>query len=347
MKILVIKTSSLGDILHAFDVLSYLKKKRPDCEIDWVVESRCKELVQAHPLIEKTWVIDSKKWKGALFNRETWKEILAFRSKISRSKYDVVFDLQGNIKSSIVLAFVCAVKKVGFGWKTVPEWPNTLFTNVRINPPSGKNIREDYLAVVKGFFGDDNFFEKEPILLKLTVSQEKELENLQMQALQSTVLVSFGSNWINKRLSEDRLVEVLKNVSLSTRSSFLFIWGSKEEKRVGIRLASHFSDSLVLNLSIPVLQHVMARCRLVVAMDSFPLHLCATTSTPTLSFFGPSSSKKYCPLGKQHTTIQGECPYGIAFDKRCPQLRSCKTGECLKGGLATKKISQCSLPRDR
>jgi heptosyltransferase-1 len=83
-------------------------------------------------------------------------------------------------------------------------------------------------------------------------------------------------------------------------------------------------------LPLPVLQNFMAAVDLVIAMDSLPLHLAATTSTATYGFFGPSLGLKYQPQGPQHHAFQGCCPYGQIFAKRCPALRTCPTGACLR-----------------
>jgi len=71
--------------------------------------------------------------------------------------------------------------------------------------------------------------------------------------------------------------------------------------------------------------------QLVIAMDSLPLHLAGTTNTKTFSFFGPSSSAKFMPMGEQHHAFQGSCPYGKVIQRRCPIIRTCKTGACLRG----------------
>lgn len=330
MKILIIKTSSLGDILHTFDAVSYLKQRYPNCQIDWIVEDRCANLVEVHPLINQVWVIASKKWKKNFFKKSTWKEVVSFRKALSTRDYDVIFDLQGNIKSALLLLQVHGKKKVGFGWKTVHEWPNALVTNSKINPPPGKNIREDYLAVVQGFFKDFSLFqrEKNPLLLQLTDDQKDDLARYSALIPSSTILVSFGSAWKNKRLTSEVLIKILREKKGAT---FCFISGNAEEKKNAEELATHFPGSILIPpLPIPLLQHVMAHCDLLIGNDSFPLHLCATTSTPTLSFFGPSLAAKYCPIGEQHRSIQGKCLYNVLFEKTCPQLRTCKTGLCLK-----------------
>jgi heptosyltransferase-1 len=325
MKILIVKTSALGDLIHTFPVLSYLRNRFPFAQIDWVVEASFAELVEAHPHVTRVLTIESKKWRKAPFH--FWEEIKNFWSILRETEYDFVFDLQGNVKSAAILAQARAKEKVGFGWRTVPEWPNALFTSAKINPPPGKNIREDYLAVVQGYFKDTAPYPIEPVVLRITEAQCSRIEAVPSGA----TLVCPGAAWPNKQLAFEQLLAFLKQLE---RGPYLFAWGTEHEREIGVQLAAHFHKSSVLErCTLAVLQHVMARCALVVAMDSLPLHLCATTPTPTIGFFGPSSAKKYGPIGERHHVIQGKCPYGIVFEKRCPKLRTCKTGACLKNSL--------------
>lgn len=322
MKILIVKTSSLGDIVQAFPVLSYLRKRFPLAQIDWIVEAPFVEILRAHPLLNHVWTIESKKWRKAPLRHLA--SIRKFRSKLREVSYDLVLDLQGNIKSGVILAQTRSKTKVGYGWKSVAEWPNTLFTNKKMNPPKGKNIREDYLALVQNYFNDSTPFASEPIELQLTETQQAQVDAI----LSDAVMVCPGAAWPNKQLAFEQLLTLLKELD---KEPYLFAWGTENEHLIATQLADHFSDSSVLErYALPVLQHIMAKCSLVIAMDSLPLHLCATTTTPTISFFGPSSAIKYGPLGEGHRIIQGKCPYGVTFEKRCPKLRTCKTGACLK-----------------
>lgn len=322
MKILLVKTSSLGDIIQTFPTLVYLRSLFPDAEIDWVVEQRCAELLFACPLLNRVLPIESKKWGPFTPEYKKWRETL--REK----KYDVAFDLQGNCKSGAIMAHVRSHDKVGFGKKTVAEWPNLLFTSKRFNPPPGKNIREDYLALIRYHFqGKNQVDQLLPFDFRLTPLEEQTLAQLFAEPVQPT-LVSPFSAWPNKCLSQETLCSVLKKLN---RGPYWFIWGSPKEREKAIQLGGHFQNSRVLEkLSLPLLQHVMAKAQLLIAMDSLPLHLCATTLTPTISFFGPSSALKYAPQGAHHQTYQGECPYGETFEKRCPKLRTCPTGACIQ-----------------
>lgn len=334
MRILVVKTSSLGDIIHAFPVVSYLKCLFPSAQIDWVVEQSFAGLVQAHPDIQNVLKIQSKKWRKGFWKKENRKEMNDFRTFLRSQKYDVLFDLQGNVKSACVTAMAKAELKVGFGRGAVAEWPNLLVTNRRYTPPLGKNIRYDYLFLAQCIFGN---FQSEwgPVKLKVNQSEQDGIQKLMkpfQQRQGPNILVCPGSNWPNKQLSPATLSAFLNLIQSHLQGHFFLIWGNAEEKELAQSFAQSLGPnaSIVDRLSLPALQNVMYAMDVVIAMDSLPLHLAATTHTPTYSVFGASLAHKYQPIGSQHQAFQGRCPYQKTFEKRCSILRTCSTGSCIK-----------------
>jgi len=328
LKILIVKTSAFGDVIHTFPVLSYLRKKFPDAQIDWVVEKPISHLVEAHPDVHRVYPIDSKQWRklrslGGFFH---------YRTQLRSERYDLVLDLQGNMKSGLVTFLAKAKEKVGFARESVSEWPNLLFTNKRYNPPKGLNIREDYLSIVQQHFGDCEQFEDPGVVLEVSEEQRKKIEDILAQSELregKRVLVCPGSAWHNKQLPYETLRKVLQGMP---GSSFLFLWGNDAEKVFAQSLQQEFPEkSIVIDrMDLPSLQNLMSSMDLVFSMDSLPLHLAGTTTTPTFSLFGASSAEKYRPKGVQHCSLQGECPYGRTFEKRCPVLRTCPTGACIR-----------------
>lgn len=331
--ILIVKTSALGDLIHTFPVVSYLKSRFPHAQIDWVVENQGADLVQSHPYITRALRVNTKLWR-----KSPWKyrdDIKKFRHLLRVVDYDCVFDLQGNVKSALITTQARSSCKVGFGWKSVPEWPNVLFTHHRYNPTKGQNIREDYLEIVQQHFHDDKPFHPPGILLEIPPAHQEQIDTiLALPYLQneSKVMVCPGSAWKNKQMSEESLKRFLEHLKGHLKCSFLFIWGNIEERDISQRLAKHFHDSsqLIERLPLSTLQNLMNRMNLVVAMDSLPLHLAGTTEAQTFSIFGSSSAEKYKPQGDQHQSYQGVCPYQRTFEKRCPILRTCTTGACIR-----------------
>ncbi len=332
--ILIVKTSSLGDIIHTYPVVDYLHWKFPEAHIGWVVEAPCAELVQNHPFVNQAIIIATRAWRKAAFKSDTLKAIWKTHARLRDITYDVVFDLQGNVKSGLIVSQAKSQHKVGFGAASVAEWPNLLCTNQRFNPPPHGNIRQDYLALTAAFFGDPLPLESGQTVLKLSAAQQSQLQALlALPVLQPgpKVLVCPGSAWRNKQLNPESLAAFLHLLQKELRCAFLFAWGSTEEQAIAQRLHEQFASSVVVDrLPLSMLQNLMAGCRLVIAMDSLPLHLAGTTATPSFSVFGASSAAKYKPIGAQHAAFQGACPYGRIFTKRCPVLRTCQTGACIR-----------------
>ena len=128
------------------------------------------------PYVNDVLLVDTKSWRKSPFKRSTWKEIQAFRRTLREVKYDVVFDLQGNVKSGLIVSQAFAKQKVGFGKETVAESPNLLFTNRRFNPPAARNIRDDYLYLAQSFLQDTDPYKNQGVMLKLDGKQQASLQ---------------------------------------------------------------------------------------------------------------------------------------------------------------------------
>ncbi len=293
MKILIVKTSSLGDIIHTFPVIEYLKEKNPSSQIDWIVEAPFAELVQAHPYVNQVYRVETRNWRKAA-------NLLNFRSfmkNLRKTKYDVLFDFQGNLKSALFNVFAKASIKAGFGRKTVTEWPNLLTTRFKADPETHVNVRQENLFLVQQFFKDSSSYLEKGIRLKISAEQERLIDNIlkNSQVFQRTkILVCPGSAWQNKQMTPNDLESFLNKIKNKISCCFLLIWGNEAEKK----LVQHLHDAMLGNsiminkLPIPVLQNLMDRMDLIIAMDSLPLHLAGTTSAQTYGLFGASSANK-------------------------------------------------------
>lgn len=328
LSILIVKTSAIGDVIQTFPVLEYLRQKFPTARIDWVVEEGIAPLLRSHPLINHVLEIRSKVWRKHPFQLETRREFRSFSKRLRSTSYDFLFDLQGNAKSAVVTGCAKAKAKVGFGWKSVREKCNLLVTTHRINPPSHLNIRLKYLNLVQSFFDDSSAFEPQGVRLRLS---EVEQARLIKPSGRLKFMVCFGSKWPNKRMEESTLISLLEKIAADCNPSYFFIFGDEEEKRIADGFSARFQGSATIgDLSLPLWQALMWEMDGVIAVDSASLHLCATTQTPSFSVFGPSLASCYKPLEERHLAVQGSCPYGKTFSARCPILRTCSTGACIR-----------------
>jgi heptosyltransferase-1 len=324
---LVIKTSAIGDIIHALPVVDYLRQKIPGAKIDWVAEPAGSGLLAAHPHIRRVMRIDTKRWRKNLWRGVTWQEMAQFRQELASVTYDLVFDLQGNTKSALITALARGKEKVGFGWNSVAEKPNLLATHRRIEVPDHLPVVSRYLSLVQTYFKDPQPFSPQELQLKLTAEETKRLQALDPFP-RPRYMVAFGSHWRNKTLSEEVLTGFLRRLD----AFFVFVWGNEKEKNIADQLHTTFANRSITvgSLTLPLWQAMMREMDLVIAMDSAALHLCATTNTPSFSLFGPTQAAVFKPLGHQHGYLQGKCPYGREFVRRCPILRTCPTGACMR-----------------
>ena len=257
-----------------------------------------------------------------------------FSELLRQENYDVLFDLQGNTKSGLITGLAKAKEKVGLGRKSVAEFPNLFATTRRIDVDGSLQVQQRYLQVVQKFFSDEAVFIPEGVNLKLQPAEEDKLASLRVPE-GPKMMVACGSRWLNKKLAEKTLEELIRKIVIQENPYFYFIGGSLAEKEIADHLHRLFPRSQsVGGLSFSVWQALMREMDLVIAVDSAALALCGMTKTPSLSFFGPSLATVYKPLGNQPVAWQGTCPYGQKFTTRCPLLRTCKTGACLKSATS-------------
>ena len=328
MKILIIKTSALGDCLQCFSVLYFLRSH----EIDWVVEKPFADVLNAHPFINKVITIKTKKWRQKPFSLQSMKEFSLFSSSLRKKRYDLIFDLQGNIKSGLITALSKGKKKVGWTFSKAAEWPSSLFVTHRFAPSTNQSVSSQYLEMVQHFFPEYPSQVSSKISLAIS-SQERALLETSLSKVRGVkFMICMGSNWKNKQLTLSTWKAFLNRVDQKYASFFFLVCGSEDEKAEAKIIQKYFfRNSVVLpKMSVPLWQNMMGKMDMIFYVDSAALHLAATTSTPTFSFFGPSSKKAYLPTGPQHGGVQGQCSYKKTFQKRCPRLRTCLTAGCLK-----------------
>lgn len=330
MKILIVKTSALGDIIQCFPVLDFLHHNFSDIEINWVVEKRFSSLIKAHPYIRQVFEIDTKKWKKRFFLTQSWREAYDTFVHLREDMYDFAIDFQGNIKSGLLICSVKSREKIGFSWKSVPEWPNTFFTSKRFNVNLFQPIIQQYLDLTAATFSKQKAKGSSQIRLKISKEEKNWISRIVKPGC--CMMICMGSNWENKKLSWVTWRDFLLRVHVQFSPTFYFVWGNEKEKQEAREMHRIFLGKSILlpQISLPVWQQLMEKMNLIFSVDSSALHLAATTKTSTYSFFGPSSYKIYKPFGDHHAFYQGSCPYKQSFIKRCPKIRTCKSGACLK-----------------
>jgi heptosyltransferase-1 len=125
-RVLLIKSSSLGDVIHCLPAVSDLSRQVPDLELDWVIEDPLADIARLHPAVTGVVPVKLRRWRKQLLAGETWREIGAFRSRIAAAPYDRIIDAQGLIRSAILARLATGVH-CGYDRHSVREPPASLF----------------------------------------------------------------------------------------------------------------------------------------------------------------------------------------------------------------------------
>ncbi len=105
LHILLVKTSSMGDVIHNLPVIADILAHHPDAQFDWMVEESFAEIPRLHPQVRNVIPVAIRRWRKSLFSRSTWQEIRALKKRLEHTQYDVIIDTQGLLKSAVLAKF--------------------------------------------------------------------------------------------------------------------------------------------------------------------------------------------------------------------------------------------------
>ena len=217
MKIAIVKLSALGDIVHAMVVLQFIKKYNQKIEIDWIVEESYKGLLEFNPNISKVHVVNIKKIKKKKSFYLLFNELRRLRNF---GPYDVVFDMQGLIKSAIISRFIPSETTIGFDKFSIRERVASIFYNKTFNFDYDKNIIERNFELIK--FALDFPFKTEEIGKKLPFlhSNHKYL-NARLSNIKKNIILIPEASFLSKRYRVKSFVELINLLSgVVRRKSF-------------------------------------------------------------------------------------------------------------------------------
>ena len=329
MRVLIIKASALGDIIHALPVLDYLHLAHPGIEVDWVVEDRFREILDGNPKLSVIHQVRTKVWRKHPFSRSTWQEIALLQQALRERDYDLVFDIQGNLKSGLICGLTGCADRLGFTRDELQESVNALFTTRRIPlRRQDYHITDKYLRLVSIPFAKD--FRDMTLTSSIQTSTEDDANAEALLATLSDGLVflfQYGTTWQTKFWSEKSWISLGKAV-LETfpDASILFPWGNDAERSVVTSLAKEIGPgSRVLDrFTLKGLTAMLKKVDLVVGGDTGPVQLAAAVGTPTVSFYRSSDGKRSGPGGERHVVIQSPMHCTRCFRTRCDKDAQCR-----------------------
>jgi heptosyltransferase-1 len=327
VKVLIVKASALGDVVHALPVLAWLKSADPRMEIDWLVEEGFAPLLEGHPLLRKVHRIATRSWRrqGRLTAlREGWR----VTAQLRREQYEVVLDLQGNSKSGLFTLLSGAPHRYGFDRQGVREWPNLLATNRRVRLTAAEHhISERSLAIARAAFPGGR---KRLLAGPLPVRPETmarvaaQLAGFGLTGRRLAVL-HYGTTWSTKLWPAANWQELVHELGKVKGLAIAMTWGNEEEREVvgQIRAAGDAGVVIWPRGTLAELVALLAQADVVVGGDTGPVHIAAAVGTPTVSLFRVTDASRNGPRGDRHIRLQSPLACSPCLRKACDRDREC------------------------
>lgn len=353
MRVLIVKVSALGDVIHALPVLDYLHQAVPGIEIDWVVEEGNREVLAGHPLLRRVHVVRTRAWRRHPFSCATRRELGALCGAFREAAYDIAFDLQGNFKSGLITWLSGAKRRYGFDRDGVRESLNLLFTTNQVPlRRQDHHVSSRSLRVVSVPFGKD--YGKMALATDISTSPEDDAVAEALLATLSDDLVFLfhnGTTWTTKLWHEEGWIQLGRQVlERFPDATILLSWGNERERTAAEAIAAGVGGNvrILSKMTIKEFCALLKRVDLVVGGDTGPIHMAAAVGTPTVSFYRATDGRRNGPRGEQHIIVQSPLDCHACLRKECDRDGECRRtiiADELMGGI--RKLLAFPLAADR
>lgn len=277
-RMLIVKTSSMGDVIHNLPILADIRAHAPDMQFDWMVEESFADIPALHPAVDHVIPVAIRRWRGRLFQAATWHEMRALRERLRNEQYDLVLDTQGLLKSAL-LALAAHGPHHGQDFRSAREPLAALCYQQRHRVPRGQHAvtrNRQLAALALGYAPPDtppDYGIRAPQLALPCVLPQQYLVGLHATSRASKLWPS--SHWIT-------LGQQLARQGMP----LLLPWGSEEEHQRARLIASYVPLSQVLpRLQLRELAAVLAGARGAIGVDTGLVHLAVALEIPTVALY--------------------------------------------------------------
>ncbi len=311
-KIVIVKLSSLGDIIHTLPAFKLLRENFPSSEVIWIVEESGREILEMVDGIDKIYTIDTKELRRG---KKVVKNISKIR-KLKRIKADILFDFQGTMKSAVVTSLINSKRKVGFSKKNLKEKTSLFFYKETVSyfEETEHVIRKNiHLLSSLNIYASTFSFPSFKYTKKLKNDVKEKMKEIDMGKV---IILNVGGGWETKRLDVKKWIDIAKGIVYRNFIP-LILWGNDFEKKdaakVALESGALLSPPFTLKELFPLIQDSL----LLVSGDTLPLHIAEAVKTPTVSFFGPTLPSRNGPVNPISEVILYELKCSGCFKRKC------------------------------
>lgn len=309
MHALVVKTSSMGDVIHTLPALSDARVACPDIRFDWVVERSLSQIPQWHDTVERVIPVSLRHWRK---HPQQWlgRDVRTFLGSLRAGRYTHIIDAQGLLKSALI-ACLAHGPRYGYAAGSVRESPAALAYSQRSDVP----IKLHAIERVRRLFADalDYPCPDSPPQYGIDIGRLQCDEGLPAPYL----VFVHGSAWPSKSWPVAYWRQLVETATSNGYRVYL-PWGDEGERARAIEIVNdHLRADLLPKLELKQLAPILADAAAVVSVDTGLGHLSAALSTPNVSIYGATDPDLTGTLGRHQQHLRAHFPCAPCLSKRC------------------------------
>lgn len=318
-RILIIKPSSLGDIVHALPVLAALRAAFPRAHIDWLVSTSFVPLLEGHPLLSEVIPFDRRRYGQMLRRPSVFLEFLRFLGFLRRRRFELVVDLQGLVRSGFIAWASGASTRVGFA--DAREFAS-LFYSRRVTCPRDCVHAVDRNLQLASAIGASPEKIEFPLGLRPEELQSARelLRKTAGEPVESFIAVLPGARWESKCWPPERHAQLIDELA-GRGAPRCVLLGAEADRPLADAIASRTGAPVVDLVGKTTLRELAALLQLadlVVCQDSGPMHLAAALQRPIVALFGPTNPARTGPYCERARVVRRPLECSPCYGKLCP-----------------------------
>ena len=307
-RILIIKPSAIGDVVHTLPILNLLRKRWPAAQISWLLTPGCAGLLEGHPQLDQIIPFDRKLFGSTWKSYATASKLLSFSTQLRRQRFDLVIDLQGLFRSGLLAMTTGADCRVGstsdreFGWM--------FCTHLAPIESAGQHAIERYLSVAE-FLG----LGREPVeFIFPTNAKDRDYVDALLPKDQRFAVLLPTTQWPTKHWPIEKFAALVKPLQERFGLTTILSGGSQSTA-----MSSLFPQAIDLTGKTTLRQLValLERADLVIANDTGPMHIASALGRPLVTMFGPTSPMQTGPYQRMESVIRLDLACSPCFSRRC------------------------------
>lgn len=309
-RILLIKLTSLGDLIHALPALSDALFAFPHIEFDWLVDENFSEIAHWHPAVHNVFTTNHRAWRKNLFRKQTLHSISHLVKTLHDRQYDLILDGQGNFKSALLSLFPQG-PRAGFDRHSVREWIAHLAYQRRYAVSKQSHAIERLrrlFSLACGYplpLSPPHFQIDREQFIKPNITLPEEF-----------LIFIHNASWKTKLWPEEHWVALIKE-AVADGFTILLPWGNAQEEARAKRLAIDPRVHVLPRLTLSEIGYILLRSRACVAMDTGLCHLTAALNIPTVTLYGSTNAGLIGASGESQVHLTSTLQCSPCEKKKC------------------------------